>query len=97
MVRVQRLRVYSGLRRRLQCRRARRAGRPAEAQLPQNEFRGWRCHAGQTGSSASGARAGRVTGMASQPWEGPVEVERNESGKKKGPLRPWLVDVVIDE
>jgi len=35
--------------------------------------------------------------MASQPWEGPVEVERNESGKKKGALRPWLVDVVIDE
>jgi len=26
-----------------------------------------------------------------------VEVERNESGKKKGALRPWLVDVVIDE
>jgi len=25
-----------------------------------------------------------------------VEVERNESGKKKGALRPWLVDVVID-
>jgi len=35
--------------------------------------------------------------MASQPWEGPVKVERKESGKKKGPLRPWLVDVVIDE
>jgi len=34
--------------------------------------------------------------MASQPWEGPVKVERKEGGKKKGPLRPWLVDVVID-
>jgi len=22
--------------------------------------------------------------------------ERKESGKKKGPLRPWLVDVVVD-
>jgi len=22
--------------------------------------------------------------------------QRKESGKKKGPLRPWLVDVVVD-
>jgi len=25
-----------------------------------------------------------------------MKVEVKESGKKKGPLRPWLVDVVID-
>jgi len=25
-----------------------------------------------------------------------MKEERKEGGKKKGPLRPWLVDVVID-
>jgi len=34
--------------------------------------------------------------VASQLRRFSVKVERKEVGKKKGPLRPWLVDVVID-
>ena len=94
--RVRRLRVHPGLRRRLLGRGAHRAWRHEPAELPQAQLRGRR---GFARARRRGARD-RNYQLAVQPpstnKEKAMKNDRKETDKKKGTLRPWLVDVAVE-
>jgi hypothetical protein len=83
---VPRLRVHSGLRGRLHSRGAQRTGRHARAQLSQTKLR----------SGRSGARSRCRARTRGGLTEGQMKGKKTQNPKKNGTLRPWLVDVVVD-
>ena len=88
---------------------AQRAGRHARAQLPQAEFRG---RADHPRARSRGPRndGGVGSGSGAEGWKSEVrhgqpdastgdrqmKNKKTNNPKKNGTLRPWLVDVVID-
>ena len=97
MEELRRLRVHSRVRGRLFSGGAHRARRHEPAELPQEQLRGRR---GFSRARRRDARA-RNDQLAVHPTIGKTERQimkndRKETDKKKGTLRPWLVDVAVE-